>query len=145
MVAPGRLLAVVSQRDGLFVVRDRKQAVAGAPDGCPPVAVQAQALAPHRHPRRQRLAPSSVVPTKCTTRGTFFEPLSVRKERVKEERRQARAAAIARDLQHKREQRALARKERAAVEQLGRGARGAFHADSDAPQFEKLKGKHYNW
>ena len=56
-----------------------------------------------------------------------------------------RAAAIARDLQRKRDERALKKKQTAAEQQLGRGARGAFHADSDAPQYEKLKGKHYNW
>lgn len=87
----------------------------------------------------------SETPTFCTTRGQFFEPISVRKIKAKEARREARAAAIARDQQRKRDARALKKKQTTADEQVSHGARSAFKEDSDNPSFEKLKGKFYNW
>lgn len=88
---------------------------------------------------------TSVIPTICSTRGAFFEPLSVRTERMKQERREARAAAIQRENLRKRDARNLDKKQAAQDAAAGRDARGVFHADSDAPAFERLKGKKYNW
>jgi hypothetical protein len=103
----------------------------------------AQVLRRIRH--EEATLASEVVPTFCTTRGMSFLPLSQRKEQARIARREARAEAIQRENQRKRDARKLARSEREAQEALGRGARGAFDADSNAPQFEKFKGKHYNW
>lgn len=87
----------------------------------------------------------SEVPAFCTTRGQFFEPTSVRKIKAKEARREARAAAIARDQQRKRDERSLKKKQTTKEQQLSNGAARAFREDSDNPSFEKLKGKFYNW
>lgn len=78
----------------------------------------------------------------CSTRGAFFEPLSTRKERVKLEHAERRRDAVTRYAQQQRE---LRRKGQQTQDGDGRAARGAFHADSEAPAFETLKTKKWNW
>ena len=82
------------------------------------------------------------VPTMCSTRGAFFEPLSTRKDRVRLERAERRREAVMRYAQQQRE---LAKKGRQTRDADGRSARGAFHADSQNPTFDGLKGKKWNW
>lgn len=81
-------------------------------------------------------------PIKCSTRGHFFEPLSSRKERVRQERAARRREAVARYAQ---QQRDLAKAQRQKGADASRGARDAFRADSNSPAFDKLQGKKWNW
>lgn len=79
----------------------------------------------------------------CFTRGAFFEPISVRKERVKRERQAARADAIERDNRRKRDARALGKKLDSIEASVTRDAQVAFAPDD--PAFDQLKAKKYNW